>query len=241
MNPFDILVLIVVAISAILAFARGFIREVLSMTALVAGIMAALWALPVLRDTVRTMIESPGIADTATVVGVFLLVYVAVRVLTGRIHEWVHDSEPLGILDRSAGILFGVARGFAIASIPVMLVTSATKKVDNYPKIMTQAQFYPFLYLTAEAIIGLTPYAAQGAGDLAKNAASAGEEAAKWRNQAEMLKDASDAVSQATSSPSFEPNQENNSTNTKNSGDKSQKNDKASQKNNQNSLKIESK
>ena len=37
MNGFDILVLIVVGISALLAFARGFVRELLSMAALVIG------------------------------------------------------------------------------------------------------------------------------------------------------------------------------------------------------------
>lgn len=193
MNGFDILVLIVVGISALLAFARGFVREVLSMAALVIGILAAVWGLSAFREPVREMIKPSYIADTTTVVGIFLLVYIAVRVLTGRIHEWVHDSEPLGILDRTAGILFGVARGFIIASIPVLLVHSIAKK-DKYPKIIIEAQFYPFLAITADVVKNFTPSATQSATDFVKNAGSAGEEVARWRDQAEMIKDAGEII-----------------------------------------------
>lgn len=193
MNGFDILVLIIVGISALLAFARGFVREILSMAALAIAVLAAVWGLPVFREPVRNFIKPDWIADTATVVCIFLLIYIAVRVLTGRIHEWVHDSEPLGILDRTAGILFGVARGFVIAAIPILIITSIAKK-EMRPKIITEAQFYPFLYITAETLKGFTPNAAKTATEFVKNAGSTGEEVAKWRDQAEMLKDAGEII-----------------------------------------------
>lgn len=193
MNGFDILVLIIVGISALLAFARGFVREVLSMAALAIAILAAVWGLPVFREPVRTMVKPDWVADTATVVCIFLLIYIAVRVLTGRIHEWVHDSEPLGMIDRTAGILFGVARGFAIMAIGVLIITSVAKK-EMRPKFMTEAQFYPFLFITAEALKVFTPNAAKTYGDVVKNAGDAGQTVAKWRDNAEMLNDASKII-----------------------------------------------
>ncbi len=202
MNGFDILVLIIVGISALLAFARGFVRELLSMAALVIGVLAAVWGLPAFRDAVRGMLQPNWVADTATVVGIFLLVYIAVRVITGRIHEWVHDSEPLGILDRSAGILFGVARGFVIAAIPVLLLNSVAKK-EMRPKFITEAHLYPFLAITAEGVKAFTPGATKSATDFAKNAAIAGEEAAKWHDNAQMLQDATNAISTGQK-PTFE-------------------------------------
>lgn len=202
MNGFDILVLIIVGISALLAFARGFVRELLSMAALVIGVLAAVWGLPAFREAVRSMLQPNWVADTATVVGIFLLVYIAVRVLTGRIHEWVHDSEPLGILDRSAGILFGVARGFVIAAIPVLLLNSVAKK-EMRPKFITEAHLYPFLAITAEGIKAFTPSATKSATDLAKNAATAGEEVAKWHDNAQMLQDATNAISSGQA-PTFD-------------------------------------
>lgn len=180
MTGFDVLVLIIVGVSALLAFARGFVREFLSMTALGIGILAVLWGLPVFREPVRGMIEPGWIADTATVIGLFLLVYIAVRVLTGRIHEWVHDSEPLGLIDRTAGILFGVARGFAIMAIGTMIITSVAKE-NMLPKFLTSARFYPFLVITADALKHLAPDASKAATDLASGASQSGNDIAKWR------------------------------------------------------------
>jgi membrane protein required for colicin V production len=184
MTGFDVLVLIIVGVSALLAFARGFVREFLSMTALGIAILAVLWGMPVFREPVREVIEPGWIADTATVIGLFLLVYIAVRVLTGRIHEWVHDSEPLGLIDRTAGILFGVARGFAIMAIGTMIITSVAKE-DKLPKFLTTAKFYPFLVITADALKHLAPDASKAATDLAAGAAQSGNDVAKWRKEQE--------------------------------------------------------
>lgn len=182
MTGFDILVLIVVGVSALLAFARGFIREVLSMAALVFAVLAVLWGLPVFRDPVRELIEPGWIADTVTIISIFLLIYIAIRVLTGRIHEWVHDSEPLGMIDRSAGILFGVARGFVLMAIFVLAITSVAKK-DLIPKFLTTSSFYPFLAITANVLQNLTPDATKAASDVAKGASAAGEGVVEWRGK----------------------------------------------------------
>lgn len=186
MTGFDVLVLIIVGVSALLAFARGFIRELLSMAALAIAILAVLWGLPVLREPVRKMFDNDQgwIADTITVVGLFVVVYVAVRVLTGRIHEWVHDSEPLGMLDRTAGILFGVARGFIIMAIGVLIITSIAKE-SMRPRFLTSAKFYPFLVLTGEALKSLAPSASSAASDLARSASQSGTDIAKWRSDNE--------------------------------------------------------
>jgi membrane protein required for colicin V production len=177
MTGFDILVLVIVAVSALLAFARGFVREVLSMMALVLGVLAAIWALPVFRDPVRGMIQPGWMADTILVVVIFLLIYVAVRVMTGFLHEWVHDSEPLGVLDRTAGLLFGVARGFVVLGVAVLLVTSVAR-TDMLPKFLTEAKFYPLLVLTGDSLRHLAPGAGEAVSDMARGAAEAGADLA---------------------------------------------------------------
>lgn len=180
MTGFDILVLIVVGVSALLAFARGFVREVLSMLALVLGILAALWGLPVFRDGARDHIDPPWMADVVLVVVLFLLVYVGVRVVTGRIHEWIHDSEPLGMLDRSAGLLFGAARGFVVLALGVLAVTTVARP-ELQPKFLTEARFYPLLALMADSLRHLAPEATTAATGLARDASEAGNRLAGER------------------------------------------------------------
>ena len=174
MNGFDIAILSIVAISALLAFARGFVREALSMAAMFVAILAVLWGFPMLRAPMRGMIATGWLADAATVGGIFILVYVAVRVATGRIHEWIHDSEPLGILDRTAGLLFGVARGFALVGVACLVVTSIAPP-SMLPKSFQEARFYPMVMLTADALKHLAPQAGQAATNMARGAAAAGE------------------------------------------------------------------
>jgi membrane protein required for colicin V production len=174
MNGFDIAILGIVAISALLAFARGFVREALSMAAMFVAILAVLWGFPLFRAPMRGMISTGWLADAATVGGIFILVYVAVRVATGRIHEWIHDSEPLGILDRTAGLLFGVARGFALVGVACLVVTSIAPP-SMLPKSFQEARFYPMVMLTADALKHLAPQAGQVATNMARGAAAAGE------------------------------------------------------------------
>jgi membrane protein required for colicin V production len=180
MTGFDIVILAVVAISAVLAFARGFVREALSMAAMFIAIIAVLWGFPLMREPMRGVIETGWMADAATVGIIFVLVYIAVRVATGRIHEWVHDSEPLGILDRTAGLLFGVARGFALLAVAALVVTSVAPP-SMLPKAFREAQFYPVVMLTADALKHLAPQAGQAATDMARGAAAAGENLAEGR------------------------------------------------------------
>jgi membrane protein required for colicin V production len=174
MNGFDIAILGIVAISALLAFARGFVREALSMAAMFVAILAVLWGFPLLRAPMRGMISTGWLADAATVGGIFIIIYVAVRVATGRIHEWIHDSEPLGILDRTAGLLFGVARGFALVGVACLVVTSIAPP-SMLPKSFQEARFYPMVMLTADALKHLAPQAGQAATNMARGAAAAGE------------------------------------------------------------------
>jgi membrane protein required for colicin V production len=177
MTGFDIVILLVVAVSAILAFARGFIREFLSMAAMAIAVLAVLWGFPLMRTPMRGVIETGWIADAVTIGVIFILVYIAVRVATGRIHEWVHDSEPLGILDRTGGLLFGVARGFILMAIAALVVTSVAPP-SMLPKSLKEAQFYPVVMLTADALKHIAPQAGQAATGAARAAKTAGEDLA---------------------------------------------------------------
>ena len=68
----DAVVLAVLALSALLAFSRGLVREVLSLGAWVGAIFAAVWALPRVRPQVHQWIgESPWVDPVA-----FALVFI---------------------------------------------------------------------------------------------------------------------------------------------------------------------
>lgn len=113
---FDLVVLGVVFISAILAAVRGFTREVLAIGAWVAAALAALFFHPQLLPVVREHITNPTIALVVAIASIFLVTLLVVSFLTVRLSDLVLDSR-IGALDRSLGFLFGAARGVLICVI----------------------------------------------------------------------------------------------------------------------------
>jgi membrane protein required for colicin V production len=156
MTAFDLTTLVILGVSGLLAFARGFVREVFSIAALIAGGASALYGYPVVRPIVGGWIGTEWLATVATGLGLFFTVYVIVTIVTIQLHNLIHKSQTVGLLDRTAGGLFGLARGLVIVALAVVVLRAATPP-DKLPDWLTQAQLYPVTALTAEALVSLAP------------------------------------------------------------------------------------
>jgi membrane protein required for colicin V production len=115
----DIVLIAVMLISALLAMVRGFMREVLSITAWVLAAAATLYSYGKLLPMAKQYFNSDIVAAVVVVGGVFLITLLVVSVLTIRISDMVLDSR-VGALDRTLGFLFGLARGLVIVVIAYM-------------------------------------------------------------------------------------------------------------------------
>ena len=115
----DIILIVIMLVSALLAMVRGFMREVLAITAWVLAAVATLYSYGKLLPLATSYFNSTVVATIAVVGGVFLLTLLVVSVLTIRISDMVLDSR-VGALDRTLGFLFGLARGLVIVVIAYM-------------------------------------------------------------------------------------------------------------------------
>ena len=116
LTAFDVGVGVLVLISAILATARGFTREILSLATWAGSAAIAAYAYFNHQDIARSYIAEPIIADVVTVLGTFIVALIILHLLTMRIADFVVDSR-IGPLDRTLGFVFGVARGVLIAVV----------------------------------------------------------------------------------------------------------------------------
>jgi membrane protein required for colicin V production len=112
----DIILILVMLLSGLLAMVRGFMREVLSIAAWVLAAGATLYSYAKLLPYAKQYFNSDIVAAIAVVGGVFLLTLLIVSVFTIKISDMVLDSR-VGALDRSLGFLFGLARGLIIVVI----------------------------------------------------------------------------------------------------------------------------
>src|SRR5271169_3275611 len=115
----DIILIVVMLISGLLAMVRGFMREVLSIVAWVLAAGATLYAYAKLLPLAKQYLNNDIVAAVAVVGGVFLLTLLIVSVVTVRISDMVLDSR-VGALDRTLGFLFGIARGLVIVVVAFM-------------------------------------------------------------------------------------------------------------------------
>jgi membrane protein required for colicin V production len=112
----DIVLLIVMLVSALLAMVRGFMREVLSITAWVLAAVATLYSYAKLLPLAKQYFNNDIVAAVAVVGGVFLGTLLIVSIITVRISDMVLDSR-VGALDRTLGFLFGLGRGLIIVVV----------------------------------------------------------------------------------------------------------------------------
>jgi len=109
----DMLLLGVMLISGLLAMIRGFMREILSITAWIVAAVATIILYPRLVPIAKANIPSDIVANVVVVAGVFLVTLLIVSMITVRISDMILDSR-IGALDRTLGFLFGLARGLLI-------------------------------------------------------------------------------------------------------------------------------
>ena len=112
----DLILLGVMLISGLLAMIRGFMREILSITAWGAAAVATLLLYPKLLPVAKANISSDIVATGAVIAGVFLITLLIVSVITVKISDMVLDSR-IGALDRTLGFLFGLGRGLIIVVV----------------------------------------------------------------------------------------------------------------------------
>jgi membrane protein required for colicin V production len=125
---FDIAIVGIVLISALLAYARGIVRSLIGLLAWVVGFFAALAFAP----SVAIMI--PGAQDSVVpyavaFVLIFLLALVAGALVAWPMRTLIHKAG-LGFVDRGLGLTFGVARGLVavLAFVVVGAVSGLTAR-----------------------------------------------------------------------------------------------------------------
>ncbi|HWA00545.1 MAG TPA: CvpA family protein [Caulobacterales bacterium] len=166
---FDLLALGVLALSGVMAFARGLIREVFSIIAFIGAAVAAVFFADMLRPLVEQLTPVRGpIASVAAGLLIFLVVFIAITVVTSAVAKTAHQSAEIGGFDRAAGLAFGVLRGVLVVSLFVLLMRQTTDDAHtspqaSMPEAIVAARTYPIYEGVAKALEQILPQARQRA------------------------------------------------------------------------------
>ena len=107
---FDLIILLVLAVSAFVGFVRGAVREVVTVVAFVLSVLIAVFLLRFTTPLFRHAIHPDWLASAAALIVIFLAAYIALRVAGGQLTDKVKNTRHLGTFDRVVGLGFGLVR-----------------------------------------------------------------------------------------------------------------------------------
>jgi membrane protein required for colicin V production len=155
MNWVDLLLIGVAILSAFIGFVRGLVREVLGVGAWVGAAAISVVAFPLASPRARGLIADPGIADVVAVAAVFLVSLIVLSVIAAWVGAVVRNSA-LGGLDRTLGLVFGIARGAALIVI-AYIVLAFVEAPSAWPPVVLAARALPFAYDGAAWVVQMLP------------------------------------------------------------------------------------
>jgi membrane protein required for colicin V production len=151
----DIIVLLVLVLSALLAFARGFVHEVLAIAGWIGAIFATVYGLPYVRPYGRMIFENTAVADIAAGLALFLVSLIILSLITRALSQRIRNSQ-LNALDRSLGFVFGLARGIVLIALLYMAV-DWLMPASSQPAWIREARSMPLVEGAADLLRSVVP------------------------------------------------------------------------------------
>jgi membrane protein required for colicin V production len=155
-NWLDLGVIGIIVLSAVFAFARGFVREALSIVAWVGAAAITLYGFNWAYAQIDPHIKNPLLSQIVAGLGLFVASLVVLTILTGFLARMVHASG-LTPIDRTLGFIFGLARGALLVCLAYLLLELMVPQQSDRPPWMHDAKSLPYLHEGADVLKGFLP------------------------------------------------------------------------------------
>ena len=175
MEAFDIIVLLIVGVTSIAGFMRGFVQEVL---ALVAWILAVL-AIYYFHTPLTLGLGSYVASETGAAVLGFALLLLVPYAIVKFASKWVGDTSRksvLGPIDRLLGFGFGAIKGIIIVVLGFSILVLGYDTVwgaKGRPDWISLSRSYPFINAASDELVNMLGERHRAAGRANRNSAQA--------------------------------------------------------------------
>lgn len=155
MTTFDIVVVLILAVTAIGGFMRGFVQEILSLGAWILAAFAIYQLHAPISDWLWDYVGNTQIASILAFVLLLMIPYAGMKLIAGQIGSSIRDTV-LGPIDRALGFGFGALKGTIIVVMAFSLLAlgyDSVWGVAGRPTWMTTAQTYPFIETASDSMV----------------------------------------------------------------------------------------
>ncbi|MBQ8785121.1 MAG: CvpA family protein [Alphaproteobacteria bacterium] len=155
MNNLDIFILVVVAISALIALNRGLLKEVLSIIGWSLSVVAIVVMLPVVEPFMHKYIDNDIFAVIVSSILIIVIFFVIWIIITSQIISKIRASK-LSAIDRILGLFFGIVRA-CILVILFNILAGWMLPPDEQPDLFKESKYYQLAGDFAEPIEKMLP------------------------------------------------------------------------------------
>ncbi len=156
MNFIDIVVLVVIGISALIALSSGFVNVVLWILSWVGAVVATIYFFPTFQPMVAKHISDVLIANVVTAVAIFVVALIICTIINQIISRIVRAS-PIGALDRSLGLVLGLVIGAVLVCGAYMLMVFVAPDRKDWPQPVLEARTLPLVERGAAILKEVVP------------------------------------------------------------------------------------
>ncbi|TFG65174.1 MAG: CvpA family protein [Spirochaetales bacterium] len=148
LNTFDIIMGLLFILLVIRGLFRGFVTELLTMVAIIAGLACAVFLSGPAALFLQNNTHLQWGTQIISFAVIFIAVFVVVKIIETILHR-VFESLNLKQLDRFLGFVLGIAEGFLLVCLVVLIL-------DRQPFFPTEALYAKsFIY---RIIVSILPY-----------------------------------------------------------------------------------
>ena len=133
MNPFDILIIVILGYSLVRGLFRGLVKEVSSIVGVLGGFYAAFTYHKMFTGLLSGLIKNTAYLNILSFLIVFCSVLIIVSIL-GVIIKYLLNIVFLGWVDRIGGFSFGIIKGVLIIAILFISLTAFLPKGSPFLK-----------------------------------------------------------------------------------------------------------
>ncbi len=177
-NPIDIIVVVIILVSALLALVRGLVAEVFSIMGWILSFFAVLYGSKPLLPVFEGMLGGPGLLATGVTVGFIFVMTLVLMTSVSYLISSAMRRHHLSAIDRSLGFLFGLVRGGLLVSLLFIAVTfifpmpAEGKKVEEntVQAVLIEAKTLSLMQSGAKLLTSFAPNKTLSVEDLSNNA-----------------------------------------------------------------------
>ena len=156
MSAFDLVAAVVIAVSALMGYQRGAVREIVGLVAFAVSAIATIAFLPFSVRFAGSMFHPRFLAVAVAVIVGFAVVYIALKLIGNLLATSIHKQALLGGADRSLGLGIGAVRALILIGLFTLVFDRATP-AELKPRWITSAFLYPLAQASGRMIAAVAP------------------------------------------------------------------------------------